>query len=448
MSVEALSCNIQQVPCNTQLLLFDEYAQELSATLGSSISSEVVELLSLFESRDKANLKLWFQTLMSKFHWNFENELSHDSLFFLTLQGGRRLFMLPCVLEFLKKEYCLCGRYETKTDDASLPAKLNQIYAIVSEHITCKDVQWVVLPWRFIDEISFDEQENVKLFLDHFYAYQGIKVEQSLQKAYRPFTSLNFKSEFVGPDFWQNIHHLNNLDVLYFINSTYASFQKPWVSFDAKKLEHLLILSLSDYNAEFISDDLANLKSLENLNLSWNPCIAKQHLALPLTTRSLNLSECELTSIPPAVFACKNLSRLYLSENTIGSLPAELWSLTSLRELDCSDNNLKVLPDEMCDLIRLESFDCSWNKLTELPDDLGMLESLNSLNLENNDISVLPESLTDCNNLTCLWLSGNPFSQQYIEHLQKLLPHTTITFKSSYMSRCRDHREIDDGLPF
>jgi GTPase SAR1 family protein len=73
---------------------------------------------------------------------------------------------------------------------------------------------------------------------------------------------------------------------------------------------------------------------------------------------SLDLSNNDLTEIPPVVFALRNLATLKLGGNPIRDIPNEIHSLSALRHLDLSNNSaLKTISPEIASLELLESLD-------------------------------------------------------------------------------------------
>ena len=63
---------------------------------------------------------------------------------------------------------------------------------------------------------------------------------------------------------------------------------------------------------------------------------------------TLDVSDNELTSLPPEIGNLTNLVLLYLDGNQLSDLPSELANLTSISELFLTDNNLSTLSPELC----------------------------------------------------------------------------------------------------
>src|SRR5260370_1315838 len=69
------------------------------------------------------------------------------------------------------------------------------------------------------------------------------------------------------------------------------------------------------------------------------------------------------TQIPPEVWQCSSLRKLYLSFNQLSTLPAEMGQLASLQVLDLSDNQFSTLPAVVCQLTALRKLYLNGNQL-------------------------------------------------------------------------------------
>lgn len=133
----------------------------------------------------------------------------------------------------------------------------------------------------------------------------------------------------------------------------------------------------------------------------------KQENTLPSTTKPLNMSGQNLTSVPNYVFQLKSITELNLSNNKLtGALPAEVGQLKELRILNLSNNQFTGIPAEVGRLSQLEILDVSNNKITGLPLEIGNLKNLKTLNLK-----------------------GNNFSVQDLDQIRKNIPNATIIEK-------------------
>ena len=143
---------------------------------------------------------------------------------------------------------------------------------------------------------------------------------------------------------------------------------------------------------------------------------------------SLDLSDNELTELPPEIGQLSNLTELDLAYNQLTSLPPTIAQLTNLTELNLSGNQLTTLPPEISQLTHLKKLMLGdvfgGNQLTSLPPTISQLNNLTVLGLGGNQLIVLPSNIEHLN-LTTLDLRWNqlntlPPEIGYLTHLQKL----------------------------
>ena len=121
----------------------------------------------------------------------------------------------------------------------------------------------------------------------------------------------------------------------------------------------------------------------------------------------LDLSECELESIPEEAFEVECLTELSLAGNNLSCLPPEIGKLRNLEKLQLSGNRLREVPDELCLLDNLEGLWLHGNLLEQLPSDIGALPHLKQLAIAGNRLTSLPESIGLLNALSELVVAGN-----------------------------------------
>jgi Leucine-rich repeat (LRR) protein len=102
----------------------------------------------------------------------------------------------------------------------------------------------------------------------------------------------------------------------------------------------------------------------------------------------LDLSECGLTVIPPAVFDLVELEELSLAGNQLRELSADVGRLTALKRLQLAGNELESLPESIGALTALEGAWLHGNRLAALPEALGALTALAQLSLAGNSLQV------------------------------------------------------------
>ncbi|MEH2149406.1 leucine-rich repeat domain-containing protein [Nostoc sp.] len=132
----------------------------------------------------------------------------------------------------------------------------------------------------------------------------------------------------------------------------------------------------------------------------------------------LDLSDNQLSSLPPEICQLSNLTTLSLFNNQLSSLPLEICQLSNLTELDLSDNQLSSLPLEICQLSNLTELYLNKNQLSSLPPEICQLSNLTELYLYNNQLGSLPPEICQLSNLTRLNLSENQLSSLPLEICQ------------------------------
>src|SRR5688572_14901472 len=76
----------------------------------------------------------------------------------------------------------------------------------------------------------------------------------------------------------------------------------------------------------------------ENQNSPYNFALALIAEAQETQAKELQLSDLDLTELPPEIGNLTNLEVLVLANNSLRSLPVEISNLTKLRQLTLSDN--------------------------------------------------------------------------------------------------------------
>ncbi|ELP54065.1 small GTP-binding domain protein [Microcystis aeruginosa TAIHU98] len=153
----------------------------------------------------------------------------------------------------------------------------------------------------------------------------------------------------------------------------------------------------------------------------------------------LDLSNKNLTEIPPEIPHLTSLQHLYLSNNQIREIPEALAHLTPLQVLLLSDNQIREIPEALAQLTSLQYLDLSYNQISEIPEALAHLTSLLGLGLSYNQIREIPEALTHLTSLQFLYLSNNQ-----IREIPEALAHLT-SLQFLYLSN-NQIREIPEAL--
>jgi Leucine-rich repeat (LRR) protein len=173
-------------------------------------------------------------------------------------------------------------------------------------------------------------------------------------------------------------------------------------------------------------------------------------LKSPAKVRRLDLSNRQLTRVPPSIGKLSNLTELSLSNNKLTALPPEIGRLTKLTSLAANNNKLKSIPPEIGALVRLDNLVLSDNELTSLPPQIGKLVKLDHLFAEGNHLTTLPAEISKLRNLDSIILLRNPIvtlpqamgkmklgeiilgadkiTPQEKDRIQKLLPKTNVAY--------------------
>jgi Leucine-rich repeat (LRR) protein len=148
----------------------------------------------------------------------------------------------------------------------------------------------------------------------------------------------------------------------------------------------------------------------------------------------LDLSNRQLTKLPPGIGAHESFAELDLSHNELTKLSSEIGELKNLTILNLSSNTLTKLPSEIGELKNLLILHSSYNQLTKLPSEIRELKSLKALHLNNNKLVQLPLEIGELKNLTTLELSSNPLIQLPFE-IRELKNLTTLNLSSNNLTQ-------------
>lgn len=173
-------------------------------------------------------------------------------------------------------------------------------------------------------------------------------------------------------------------------------------------MSSLQVLNLSSNKITTLSDDFAELPALTHLALGHNdfqnipPQIFRLRSLkiLDLSGNNLNLTD-QLTKLT-------GLETLDISKCNLVSLPTWIGEMTSLQQLYIQNNRLTALPDEICQLTKLKRWNGGGNLFTQLDNlHLGMLENMEELLFAECQLDHFPHGLGRMTNLRVLDLTGN-----------------------------------------
>ncbi len=185
--------------------------------------------------------------------------------------------------------------------------------------------------------------------------------------------------------------------------------------------------------------DLAQLTSLEVLNLRWNslegplPDLSKLDLLKNLFLNNNQFSG----EIPKWIGNLQDLERLDLSNNQlVGSIPGELGSLSALWDLRLSNNSLSgKLPAALAKLENLEYLDLRWNEIEEPLPDLSELKTIKYFFLAANQLNgKIPKWLANLRTLKRLDLSHNHLVGSFPTELRSLQQLNSLKLQNNKLN--------------
>ncbi|MGF1933939.1 MAG: COR domain-containing protein [Nostoc sp. ChiQUE02] len=168
-------------------------------------------------------------------------------------------------------------------------------------------------------------------------------------------------------------------------------------------------LDLSNNQLSSLPPEICQLTQLTELDLRNNQLSSLPPEICQLTSlKLLSLYNNQLSSLPLEFGQLSQLTKLYLHNNQISRLPSEFSQLTNMEVLSLNDNQLSSLPLEICQLTSLKVLSLYNNQLSSLPLEICQLSNLTKLSLLNNQLSSLPLEISQLSNLTRLSLDNNP----------------------------------------
>ena len=160
-------------------------------------------------------------------------------------------------------------------------------------------------------------------------------------------------------------------------------------------------------------------------------------------TGELNLSFCNLVSLPESLFELTNLQTLNLQHNYFTILPKRLKELAGLTKLNFELNQLEDLPPEIGELTNLKKLNLKNNQLTTLPPEIGLLTNLTELDLSSNQLTTLPIEIALLTDLQNLYLQGNPLQIPPLEIADLGMAAIIDYFKNSTKAALLEKPEFD-----
>ncbi len=144
---------------------------------------------------------------------------------------------------------------------------------------------------------------------------------------------------------------------------------------------NLEYLNLSSSSISVIPKEIAQLKKLEQLNLSClnieadlpNELFDLEHLVV------LNLHRTELKTSPKLLGKLKNLNRLALTITEQSDFPKEILSLKSLENLDLYGSSFTEVPVELTSLELLQYLSLDKTSISSIPTEIKNMPNLRTI---------------------------------------------------------------------
>lgn len=171
--------------------------------------------------------------------------------------------------------------------------------------------------------------------------------------------------------------------------------------------KNLTTLDMQYANAQSISEDIGNLKTLKNLYLSKNNLSDLPDFSSLTNLEDLKLAKNKLESLPKGIDKLKKLKKLDVEKNELTCLPEDIGNLVLLEKFKIKDNKLISLPASIGSLEHLPELDLSKNELVTFPPEIGLMKNLLKLFATDNAIEYLPSEIGNLENLKLLWLGNN-----------------------------------------
>lgn len=177
------------------------------------------------------------------------------------------------------------------------------------------------------------------------------------------------------------------------------------------RLKNLEKLDLSSCNLTSIPKKLHRNAHLKNLLLNQNSInLSATKSKANYRLEKIEMKENKLTEIPDVIAKFPNLKSLVFNGNAIAKVSPAIAQLTNLEQLSFYKNNLKSIPEGIYSLSNLKEIDLYYNEIERIDEQISNLQNLELLYLSNNRLLSIPESLSSLPKLEQLYLSNNQLS--------------------------------------
>jgi len=226
--------------------------------------------------------------------------------------------------------------------------------------------------------------------------------------------SMKFVQNLSIEEFLSLITNVNDREVIEQLRELYPRFERRErgglmlkLNLDMKK-GRVVKIDLSGLELNQIPEQIRNLTSLEDLNVSFNLLEGLPEWIGEFTAlKVLRITDNQLKTLPNSIGGLTSFEGLYARGNQLETLPETVGKLKSLKVLELYQNNLTTIPEAIGNLTNLELLDLHENQLTTLPNSIGDLKNLKKLRLHKNQLKNITESIGGLQNLKTLNLGNN-----------------------------------------
>jgi len=178
------------------------------------------------------------------------------------------------------------------------------------------------------------------------------------------------------------------------------------------RVKNLEKLDLSSCNLTSLPKKLHKNTDLKNLLLNQNAInLSSRKSKTNYRVEKIEMQENKLTVIPDMIARFPNLKSLVFNGNEIATVSPAIAQLSKLEQLSFYKNNLTSIPEGVYSLANLKQIDLYYNQLERVDERISNLKNLEILYLSNNRLLSIPESVGKLPNLEELYLSNNQLSE-------------------------------------
>lgn len=199
----------------------------------------------------------------------------------------------------------------------------------------------------------------------------------------------------------EKIHELVKLEEIDFSDNRITKF-----SSNITKLSKLRVLKINNNRIDTLPETLGDLVMLHELGLHGNPIkVLPLSMILLTNLKKLDIGNININFNNLELFnhGLPSLIELNISNNGLTSIPNKLP--ITLRSLDISNNKLKNLLEKINELSRLTTLNLSTNDISDL--EIIKLNKIRVFKASNNNITKLPDIITSWSGLKEIDMSNN-----------------------------------------